>query len=427
VSGQQPEPQELVLPPSLELWQLLATAANTPLIQAASTTVATDVAAISRLRRLGDAPLVNLSLDLASARRKLSMKWPERGDTLFADPSGAEMASSQLAASHKAQRFVSILGKDARILDLCTGIGGDAMALTEAGLRVLAVDHDPIRAWMSARNAGCDSRACDVLDTTLPSHPFHLDPSRRDSGTHKRLFTLEDHQPPPEVWRELISRHRAGAIKLGPGINPAAIAAYIPPETPHELEFLSERGRLTQCIAWLGPLARVPARSTESQAQPSTLHTATLLTDTSTNTLSGQPSEPPIAALARYLVESDASIERAHLLGELCERFDLHALHPGLGLLTGDNPPVSPFCTSFEVLAHTPWSEKQTRAWLREHDAGVIEIKTRDKAVEPDALQLRLRGEGVVPFTVFVLRWGTELQVTITKRMPRRTPGNAGV
>lgn len=63
-----------------------------------------------------------------------------------------------------------------------------------------------------------------------------------------------------------------------------------------------------------------------------------------------------------------------------------------------------------------PWIEKRVRAWLREHRAGVVEVKTRGRAVDPDALQNRLRGGGDEPYVVFVLRLGRAIEAIIARR-----------
>jgi len=49
--------------------------------------------------------------------------------------------------------------------------------------------------------------------------------------------------------------------------------------------------------------------------------------------------------------------------------------------------------------------------------AGVVEVKTRGGAVDPDRAQRRLRGPGETPFTVFVLRWDRQIIAMVTRRL----------
>lgn len=401
-------------PSPLDNWRSLADPACDHLRAAAAAIDPADVAAVDRLRRNHDAALAGLALDLASARRKLALKWPDRAGRLFADPQGAEMASSLTAAVHKAQRFRALLGAGASVLDLCCGIGGDAMGLADAGLRVTGVDADPVRAWMAHVNSGAPTITTDALDPTLPPGWFHLDPARRVSGPSagapRRTFRLAEHTPAPEAWRSLVQSRRSGAIKLGPGVDARELFVALPEAAQGELEFLSESGRLTQAVLWTGDLAPEPG-----------LRRATLLTRQRSYTLSGSPGPPPSTSepLSAWLVEADPSIERADLLGEFARRADLREVWPGLGLLTADAPPppdALPLCTCFRILDSAPWIEKHARRWLRDHDAGIVEVKTRARAVNPDTLQPALRGDGSTPCTLFVLRFGGTLRAVFTRR-----------
>lgn len=404
--------------PALQVWKELTSPVQAELVASAAGVDGRDPASVARLRKGRSAELVRAALMLSEARRKAAAKWPaEVAARLVADPTGVEMASSGLVAAHKARRFAAAIGAGREIVDLCCGIGGDAMALAGAGLKVTAVDIDPARAWMAGRNAGCASMAADAADAALPPGAFHLDPARRDETGSNRLWQIDDHFPGPTVWRRVIERRRSGAIKLGPGLDIAAACRVLPPGTAHEMEIISERGRLTQAVLWIGELARGCAGS----------RVATRLGESGATSLRAEhvaadaPIDPPCGPLRRFLIEADASIERAGLLALACRKDGrMTGVHPGLGLLTSDAPPQSaphgPMFTSFEVLAHMPWIEKNVRAWLKQHDGGIVEVKTRGRAVDPDAVQKHLRGEGATPYTVFVHRMGRSIEAVITRR-----------
>ena len=118
-------------------------------------------ALVARLRRSHDSALVSAALELVAARRKARAKF-ERPDELWCDLAGVEQASDGRVAAWKAARMREVLGGGAEILDLCCGIGGDAMAMAAAGLAVTAIDLDPRRAWMTARNARCDATVAEA-------------------------------------------------------------------------------------------------------------------------------------------------------------------------------------------------------------------------------------------------------------------------
>ena len=399
-------------PATLETWQRVA--ADPDLLGRARGCDPTDVASVARLRRSATADETAVALELVSARRKATDKFPARAERLLADTAGVEQATSFATARHKAARF-SEAGIQ-HVTDLCCGIGGDALGLAEAGLRVTAVDRDPIRAWMTEQNAGCRALVehAEVLGSERPVHQaMHLDPARRNADG--RVFLLTDYQPDPAAMRGLLVTYPHAAIKLSPAVNLSDLAERLPCDSA-EVEFISEAGRLVQAVLWTGRLAH-----------PETPRSATLLIDGQTHTLTGRPGtpgvDPPIAPAGRYLFTVDPAVERAGLMHTI----GLPLIHPRLGLFTADTPTPAarPWLTGFELLAELPWhtrDPRQVRAWLAEHNAGIVEIKTRGKAVNPDAVQKQLRGTGRTPYTVFVLRFDQRLAALVTRRLPTPTP-----
>ena len=376
-------------------WIAMLDAAQVPLLEAAAACDPADVAQVARLRREHPSDLIAVALQLAEARRKARTKFPEQAHRLMADPQAVEQATDWVTACHKADRIAAQLQPNEPILDLCSGMGGDAMAMTARHLRVRAVDHDPRRAWMTARNAACPAVAADVTTLDLRNRVCHIDPSRRAAG--RRLMRLEDYQPGPDFLTQLIDHCPDCAIKLGPGIDRDH-----PLTQRGELAFVSLHGRLVQAVLWTGRYASSPRSS--------------VLLPTG-ESLIGQPGQPPTRTLGANLYEPDPAAERAELLHLLCDRLDLGELHPGLGLLTGDVATGSPWVTGFGVLASMPWKERRLREALRSLDAGPVEIKTRGGVVDPDPLQRRLRGRGSQPLTVFILRLGSSLHAIVTSRL----------
>lgn len=369
-------------------------------MERASAIDASDVSAIASLRRDYAAEVVSVALSLAEARGKAVRKFGDRGNTMVVDTAGVEQASGTRVATYKAKRMLETLGTGAKMTDLCCGIGGDTMALADSGLDVVAVDRDPLRAWMAQRNSGpaVQGLCADVAKLALQGVPIHLDPARRSEQSGKRAWRLEDVQPGPEVIGQLIEQSPAAAIKLSPGLDIEALP------WPGEVELISEAGRLVQAVLWCGALAR-DARS------------ATLIQDDTTHRICGEPGVPRYQTAQRYLYTFDASVERAGLMASLSSMLDAPAIHPKLGLLTRDQVIESPWVTGFELIERLPWRPKRVKQWLATNDGGLVEVKTRGKACDPDQEQRRLRGEGATPYTVFVLRFDTKVQALITRRL----------
>jgi hypothetical protein len=386
---------------AIERWKRVI--ADEPLLRRAEAIDSADVAAVASLRRDDDRETVAVALECAAARRKAIEKFGDVGRRIIADVAGIEQASGRKTAAYKANRIAEALGGGATIADLCCGMGGDAMALVDADLETIAVDRQPLRAWMTMQN--CRGRvqavASDVQSLALSGVPIHLDPARRNEATKRRVRKLEDYQPGPDVIGSLIDASPAAAIKLSPGIDVQSLP------WPGEVEFISSGGRLVQAVLWTGAFAGVRRR-------------ATLLIDESPGgieTLVGEPAYVPTEDAKRYLYTFDASVERGELVAQLAERLDAPAIHPRLGLLTSDRVIESPWVAGFELIETLPWRPKRVKRWLASHDGGLIEVKTRGKACDPDIEQRRLRGEGATPYTVFVLRFDTKVKAIITKRL----------
>ncbi len=352
-----------------------------------------DVSAVARLRKSYDAASVAAALELAAARRKAVAKFPDRAATIWADVPGIEQATSHAVAAHKADRFVACGFAQCTVFDLCCGIGGDALALPAA----VGVDRDPLKAWMFGRNTDHPAVAANVADVSLRGELFHLDPARRNK--RGRVWRLEDYQPGPDFITTLLRDNPTGAIKLGPGVVPGSGDAL---PWPGEIEWISDRGSLVQAVLWTGDLARHD-------------RSATLINDAGAVTLHGGPGRPPVAQMGRYVFAVDPSLERAELMHTL----GLPIVHPKLGLLTSDDPHPDggdPWLSAFEVV-EPDLPVRKIKPWLAAHDGGLVEVKTRGKAAEPDRLQREWRGDGSTPYTVFVLRWDDRVRATVTRRL----------
>lgn len=351
---------------------------------------------LARLRDRWSPERIGVVSELLAAREKATAKFPGQGEHLAADRSGVEMASSARAAAHKAARFVEILGPDAAVTDACCGIGGDAMGMTRAGLRVTAIDSDERRAWMAGHNAGCEARCADARTLEIQTPGLHLDPARRTGD--KRTRDGDAFEPPLPDLLALLDRAEAGALKLHPGVH----ADTLP---PGELEIISESGRLTQAVLWTGKAASHERRAT------------LLVAGGRTHTLEGAPDRPfDVAPLGAWVFTFDPGVERADLVGLLIEETGLALVHPGAGLLTGDADHPSPWLRSFRVVEHHPWNFKQVRKRLRDLDAGTVTVKTRGGLVEPDRLARELTGGGTRPFVLFALRLGDRPVAIIAER-----------
>ena len=380
----------------LDAWRFVARDEAESLIAAAVESIelppAQQAAGVSALRREWSRERVHAAMQLAIARRKASdrLTIPD----LIADPEGVEMATPADVARHKADRLVAT-ADGAPVLDLCTGIGGDAAMLPSAEL----VELDPIRAWMAEHNTGHRPGVCDAERADVGGRVVHLDPARRAGG--RRIPRYADLLPGPAIIERVARDSRAACIKLNPGIDGDMLPA-------GELEIISRRGTLNQAVLWTGACAQ-HARS------------ATLIDATGTaHTLAGEVSDAPHAPLGPFIATVDPAAERAGLLGVLGDALGVGMPHARLGLFSADAVRTSPWLAWFEVLDVLEWRRDRVKRALAAYDAGVVEVKTRAQVVDPDIEQKALRGSGGSLLTVFVYRFDDGKQRSIKAIITRR-------
>ncbi len=368
---------------------------------------------IKRWRALADddAELVACAISLARAQRAHPdrLRTIDGRDPIF-DHIGAQEATPWQVGAHKARTIAQRI-PHARVLDLCSGIGADTCELARADLDVEALDALSVRTWMTTRHAACPAHTGTAEDHQPDGRVLHADPERR-TGTGRRLFRPEDLAPPLTELLRIASDAPGAMIKLGPGIDLADLTPHLPSEQPHSLEHISLNGVMTQGLLRLGALA--DGASARATAIDGAGHVRF--------TMSAEPDdapEPPVASPepGAHLLVTDPSIERARLLAVLARELELTELAPGLGVLAAQERTDHPALTAFELLEHLPWRPARVRDALRSHDAGIVEVKTRAKACDPDRVQTDMRGQGAATITLFVLRLGRGTRAFITRRV----------
>jgi hypothetical protein len=360
------------------------------------------VGSLAKLRGRWTADQVTVAAELAGARHRAAAKFPQRASGIVTDREGLEMATSAAVGGHKANRFAEVLGSGAQTVDACCGIGGDAMGLADAGLTVHAIDLDERRAWMAGVNAGCRWTQADIREVAIDAPGLHIDPSRRGGG--RRTLDAGAFEPPLPDVLALLDRVEMGAIKLNPGVDGGSLP-------PGELEIISEHGRLTQAVLWTGRAA----------PEGSPTRRATMIgPGGEVRTLTGDPDRPYNAnPVGTWLHTFDPTVERADLVHMLLDETGLDVVHPGAGLLTGDEACDSPWVRAFRVVEDMPWNIKGLRARLRELDAGIVTVKTRAQMVDPDRLARDLRGKGPRDLVVFALKLGEKPHAIIAEPAER--------
>ncbi len=349
---------------------------------------AAELAVATRLRRAHPAALVSAALAQARLRQRAAAKFGARdAERMFFTPHGVEQSTRTTVATYRARRLRA-LGVSS-VADLCCGIGGDAIALARAGIRVLAVDRDPLTVAVARANAAelglsdlIEVREADVTGVDVsPYDAVFVDPARR--GGRGRIFDPEAYSPPLSWAIGTAAKAARAALKIAPGIPHEAIPAEA------EAEWISDSGDVKEAVLWFG-------------TEPGAVR-ATLLPGP--RTLHGRHlPDPPVRPLGRYLYEPDGAVIRAHLVAEVAGELDGGLLDPTIAYVTADALRPSPYATAYEITDHLPFNVKKLKALLREREVGILTVKKRGSAVEPEELRKKVKPHGPNSATVFLTR-----------------------
>ncbi|GHA66300.1 SAM-dependent methyltransferase [Streptomyces termitum] len=349
---------------------------------------AQELAVASRLRRDHPAELVSAALGQARLRQRAVAKFgPEDAYRMYFTPNGVEQSTRAAVGAYRAARLRE-LGVGS-VADLCSGIGGDALALARAGISVLAVDHDPLTAAVARANAEAlglaeliEVRRADVTEIdTSPYDAVFVDPARR--GGRGRIFDPEAYSPPLSWAVEAARKAPRAALKIAPGIPHETV----PPEA--EAEWISDGGDVKEAVLWFG---------TEPGARR-----ATLLPGGASLTGRGLP-DPPVRPVGRWLYEPDGAVIRAHLVAEVAERVGGGLIDETIAYVTADALVPVPYASAYEITDVLPFNLKRLKALLREREVGTLTVKKRGSAVEPEEIRRRVKPKGPNAATVLLTR-----------------------
>ncbi|MFF4837130.1 methyltransferase domain-containing protein [Streptomyces sp. NPDC001315] len=352
------------------------------------TAPADELAVATRLRREHPAELVSAAIGQARLRQRAAAKFAaEDAQRMFFTPNGVEQSTRATVATYRARRLKE-LGV-ASVADLCCGIGGDAIALARVGIRVLAVDRDPLTAAVARANADAlgladliEVREADVTEVdATPYDAVFVDPARR--GGRGRIFDPEAYSPPLSWAVDTALKSPHAALKVAPGIPHEAVPAEA------EAEWISDGGDVKEAVLWFG-------------TAPGAVR-ATLLPGPRTLLSRGLPN-PEVRSVGRYLYEPDGAVIRAHLVAEVAEEVGGGLVDETIAYVTADEARPTAYASAYEITDQLHFSVKKLKALLREREVGVLTVKKRGSAVEPEELRRKVKPHGPHSATVFLTR-----------------------
>jgi len=369
------------------------------------------VKVVSKLRGKGhSAELVATVLTQVKLRRRAKAKFGEFAPTMFFTEEGLEQASRLKVAAIHAGRFRNHGLK--RIADLGCGIGAESLAIASLDMEVTAFEIDEVTAALATYNlASFENVKVEQADvTTINLDNFDglfIDPARRDlkdskTNINKRKHDINDFSPSFDFVLEA-ARTKPTIVKLGPGLDHKDI--------PDDAEavWVSDDGDLVELTLYFGILRR-----------PEVKRAALLLSPNGTFEITSSEAErldAPLGELGRYLYEPDASIIRSHLVGNLAISLELNIFSNEIAYLSSNEEVHSPWLKGYEVLENLVFDRKKLKAYLREKNIGVLEIKKRGADITPEQLRRELDPKGTESATLIVTRVDGAHRVLIVRAL----------
>ena len=388
----------------------LADGAGQALLAQIDYSSATDVVAlVSKLRSQGHDPAtVAAVLTQAKLRKRAVAKFGEFASQMLFTEAGLEQASRLKVAAIHAGRFRSTGIK--QVADLGCGIGAESMALASLGIEVKAFEIDEVTAAVATYNlAPFENASVEIADVEALDlsgfEALYFDPARRELHGPKKASTQRHFDPanfsPNYNFVLEQAKTKPTGIKLGPGHDKKQI-----PEGC-EAQWVSVDGDLVELGLWFGTLAR------ESIAR-----SALLISSSGQHEITSSEMESPNAELAEngeYVYEPDNSLIRSGLIADFANPLGLTLISPEIAYLSSNEEISSPWLKGYKVIDNLVFDRKKLKAYVRENNIGILEIKKRGSDVSPEELRKQLAPKGEGAATLIVTRVGDAHRVLVAK------------
>ena len=283
--------------------------------------------------------ILNAAVEIAGSRDRASGLFT-RSEDMYFTREALEQATSETVAGHRAERFRGI----SRVVDICSGIGGDAIALAGACESLTCIDRDRARLMFCRENCRIYGRSIDcicadasyVLSCPDKWDAVFIDPSRRSGG--RRTSSLDAMTPPWPLVQKITESLRNAAVKLSPAADVDVVSPY------GECEFVERSGILRELVLWTGEFRSCASR-------------ATLLDEGVSITGGDLPDvEPGVRQPGAVLYEPGPALIRSGLLGRYAASLGMWFISSGIAWLSTDRELSSPFLTGYRVLDDIPWN-----------------------------------------------------------------------
>jgi THUMP domain-like len=321
----------------------------------------------------------------------------------------------QATDEYTAQFVAGFYPANHSVVDLCCGAGSDAVALARDNRTLAAVDSCPIAVCITKSNLDAHGLAgtvnCGLAENfSIPKNAWvQCDPDRRPTG--KRVTNLESLCPSQPALENIIRQSSGGSIKLAPATEP--------PEawrSAYGLQWISSERCVRQLRIWWGAEAFGPGTRSASirdhQGVWHTLQRTAQAYDRSRSTVRYTD------ACEAWIGDYDPAVRTAELTCCLAEEVQASIIETDTGYLTASKPQTHAMVTWFCVVDVLSADMKKLRAYFRQNNVGVLEIKQRGTGFDLEKLRRELKLQGEAKRTLFYFRAKGAVRAVIAERIP---------
>ena len=334
-----------------------------------------EIRTLTQLRKTLPPQQARSVLHLAKLRQKATTKFGDLAQRMFFTSASLQQASHPLVRQYRAETNGAT-----NVLDVCCGIGSDAIAYATAGKQIRAIDINPVHIELARLNAlvcgvSVDFEIADAVQVVPQSDKaVFYDPARRHPNG-KRIFDVEKYQPPLSLMKKWVDS--SVTAKISPGVDKSQLTQY----PPHQLEFISVSGELKEAV--IHTHKKTGTRAT-------LIHDNEYLHwDSSEDASSVSITEPQ-----GWLHEPDPGVIRAGLVRDVATHFGATMIDESIAYISSDRQLNTPWVRSLEIVDWMPFQLKRVKAYLRTHSIGKLTIKKRGFPMSPEEIHARLKPKG---------------------------------
>ena len=323
-------------------------------------------------------------------RSQFYHKFGEWTQHLLLTRRAAEQAASYATAHWKSMHLG--VGRT-QVIDICAGLGIDALAHAQAGRNVQAIELDPTRAQLLRHNSALLDIPLTVIEGDGLAHLDNIsehtlvcaDPDRRASGG--RSLRASDWEPNPLEIAHNIPDQAGCLLKLPPGCDWKMLQRDLPGHW--RAIVLSVRSECKEILL-------------ERMYSPEQMQTVAAVLDQHGRERfrwDGAISVKPAQCsddIGPFFIDPDPAIIRSGYVAEVFSHYHLKLVHPQVAFGHGEDPGRHFPGHRYQVIASGAWDLKILKSVLKKEQIKKIRVSRRHFPYDPPAIfkQLKIKEGG---------------------------------